>query len=226
MRGKLLSALILVMTVALSFGVQEAKAVTATTKKFTATTGGTVVSIDVDNTLCTAPDGVTICSVLPLYFNYTGRSINGIGNIAFSYSGQSTAEITPTAGTGCLIDTTVASCTLGTSTDACAFTVTSGNYTNQQTIVGNRSQNFLVGSVSSGSSLCVDFSSAPYNFSGTINATIDSGVGTFTGFTGSFIETLTGQFTTTDMLNPAFGWFTATIAGSQTTGAVAVTQSK
>ena len=46
------------------------------------------------------PDGVTICSVLPLYFNYTGRSINGIGNIAFSYSGQSTAEITPTAGTG------------------------------------------------------------------------------------------------------------------------------
>lgn len=229
MRGKVSWALILVAGIALSMGVCDANAATAQSKKFSANISGSSVTVPLDlndNASCTTTAGVTTCTALSYSNTYLGRHINGIGNIAYAFTGQSVVGATPVAGTGCSTSDAIASCTLGTVTDACSYTYTGGSLVNQKAGPGNQKVSTQTGSITPGGSLCVDYTSTPPSFSATINGTIVSGNGDFTGITGTFTETISGAILNTDLQGHSFGWFSGTIAGTESTGAVAGSDAK
>jgi hypothetical protein len=229
MRGKVSWALILVAGIAVSLGAGDANALTAQTKKFSANISGSSVTVPLDlngNASCTTTGGVTTCTALSYSSTFLGRHINGIGNTAYAFTGQSVTGVTPVAGTGCSINDTIASCTLGAVTDACSYTYTGGSLVNQKAGPNNQKVSTQTGTVTPGGSLCVDYTSPTPNFSATINGTLVSGNGDFTGITGSFTETISGAILNSDLQGHAFGWFSGTISGTESTGAVAGTDAK
>jgi hypothetical protein len=201
----------------------------ALTKTFSTTLWGTVVTVplDIDNESCIDDEGVFVCTALSEYANYNGKNSGGIPNSIYSISGQAVQETSPVPGTGCLIDEDIHGCTLNGVSDACEYTVDGGSFATQMSNVGTA--NILYGAFTGGT-VCVDFLSledakvhpnyigggVPTNFSATFTGTIVGGTGVFAGNTGSFTETNSGLYTSSDLQGHNFGWFTGSVSGTMT----------
>jgi hypothetical protein len=212
MRGRLTFSTILMMVLALSLGVYEAGAKTSKSKSFSGTDSGTGVTVplDIDNDSCTTT-APFVCTDLSSYANVAGVSKGGFRPGSFTRQGVS--EITGVPGTGCLIDpTTIKSCTLGASTNACEFTFEGGSYASRDDKTGD----LLFGFVTPGGSECIDFSTTPFNFSGSADVTITGGTGKLAGVTGTLTDTFSGQEMSSDSQGHGFSWFTESFTGTET----------
>jgi len=199
------SAMLLTLLILTSGAYAKSKSGT-----FSGTYSGSFATIplDIDNEGCTTVSGITTCTDLSTETNAAGTSK---GILKGSFTHQAVFEAIPVAGSGCLIDSSVQSCTLGASTDACEATFVGGSFVNRDS-----DGDLTFGFATPGGSLCIDFSSPPFNFSETINWSITGGTGKLTGVTGTFSATGTGQFLSIDMQGHDFGWFTETRTGSAT----------
>jgi hypothetical protein len=191
----------------LCLGAQKTAA--AKSKSFTSSFSGSIVSVplDVDNDSCTSSPPF-VCTDLSAYSNYAGKITGGV-SFSGPFTGQATTEDTPVAGTGCSINPSQKSCTLGSATDACEFAFEGGNFVNQKSSTGDLVFGALV---PSGSTVCVDFASG--KFSTTRNWNITGGTGKFAGITGTFSDTTTGQILNIDSQGHHFAWITGSSKGT------------
>jgi hypothetical protein len=210
--GKMGVFVVSIIILALSSAPETASA-SGKAVKFTATDSGSFVTVplDLDNDHCVTMSGVTLCSDLSASETRAGKTTGG-GSLSGPFTHQGVDEVVAVAGSGCLIDPTgIKSCTLGTTTDACEFTSAGGSYVNR-----NSQGDLVFGFYSPGGSACIDFSSAPSNFSHSFSGTITGGTGKLSGVTGTFSGTRTGQIMSSDMQGHLFGWTKGAYTGTAT----------
>jgi len=201
------------VTVMLGLRIAEAKSFA---KSFTSSFSGSAVTVPLDlddNNSCGGPPFV--CTDLSTLNTYSGK-VTGGGNLAGSFTGQSIVELDSAGGTGCSINPGQGSCTLGTATDACLYTVV-GSFANQQSATGD----LTFGTIDlHGSSECIDFNSAggfalPYPFSATIVGRIQGGTGKLANTLFRFTNTTSGQILRSDLQGHGFAWETTTSMGNE-----------
>jgi len=154
---------------------------------------------------------VTICADLSSLGTFAGKQSGGIE--AGELTGQSVNETEPVPGTGCLIaPAAIQSCTIGSVTNACKY---------QQVAGGTRATRFSsTGDIETSklisATLCVDYSSGklPFNFIFSSSLAITGGSGGFTGATGTYTETGTGQLLSIDPQGHNFGWLQGSYTGT------------
>ncbi|HLW71166.1 MAG TPA: hypothetical protein VKS22_11160 [Candidatus Binataceae bacterium] len=112
-----------------------------------------------------------MCSDLSDYSNDAGTTTGGLVSGAFTEPGVT--EVIAVAGSGCLINNSIQSCTLVTSTNACEYAFVGGSFTTRDSTTGD----LLFGFFNPGGSVCVDFSAFPFNFSFIESGTISGGTG-------------------------------------------------
>ena len=184
-------------------------------KGFTAAFSGTSVTVPLDIDLDSCSNTVpSTCTDSSSYANYTGK-ITGGGSFSGPFSGQAVEELVPEAGTGCSLNPTGwKSCTLGTATDACEFSIAGGSFVNQKS-----TGDLAYGSITPGGTECVDYNSSggfatPYKFSQSSNWAVTGGTGKLSGSTASFTNTIAGQILSNDLQGHNFNWFAATTKGT------------
>ena len=164
------------------------------------------IPLDIDDDSCVIVSGVTTCTGLSIETNLFGAYT---GFTKANYSSQAVAESAPVPGTGCLIDTSIQGCTLGSSTDACEYSYEGGSFVNRLQASGV----LLYGTFNAGGSICVDYSTFPFNFSAADGGTITGGTGTAAGVSGTFTFSANGQIMNLDLQGHQFGWFSDTSSG-------------
>jgi hypothetical protein len=132
------------------------------------------------------------------------------------FTGQNLVEYVPVAGTGCNIFGNVvpgiASCTLANSSEqGCAFQSSAGTAIDQ-----DKNGDLRFETVSA--ILCEDLSSGPpFNFTGSVNATVTGGTGKNADATGTFSGTFHGQVLSADAAFHGLSWFELNATGTVTT---------
>jgi hypothetical protein len=188
----------------------------AGTKTFKCTSSGSSVNVegDLDADSCfTAANGATVCTD-----NSSSATFSGSCSPGGAFTGQNLVEYDFVPGTSsCNILGTMVpgftSCTLaGTSEQGCLFKPVAGNEVDRASASGD-----LTFSTYSSGTDCLDLSSGPFNFAGTLTITITGGTGKNAGATGTANVTFHGQLLSADPVGNGLTWSVANSTGTITT---------
>jgi hypothetical protein len=207
----------LILTVVASVFLLAAQSVNAGTFQIFGDIAGSeaTIPLDLDNDNCTTVGTSTVCNDFSELTTYSLPNFNNTSGGSFlkgSWKGQATTEVSAVVGSGCSIDKTIASCTIGTTTNGCLFTFDGGSYVNLK----DGTADVVFGFINAGGSECIDFTSFPFSFSIKESGTIIGGTGRFSGLTGSFSETLHGQELSADLQGRNFSWLKGNFSGTAT----------